>query len=555
MITVQLDVPAARDAAVRLDALSTVAQDRAAALQLLAARAHEELPSLRRVPVWADGFRARAGDLHARVDLAVAVSGGDEHALTAPVRYEVRVDDGQATRERLGAALAGLAAAVGTGTDPLTPVRRLHERLDRWADDPVVAAALLDALGGPGLVRLLAACGELGAASPAAAEPATRLARLVRRAARTAANGWAEQGAERGRALAVTGTPAERAAVSFLAAGRLPAEVLVGLADALEEQERAGAAPAPAALPGGSWLGLEGEERGAALDPAAGVLHALADHPEAALAWLTAGGPPRRAHWLARAWADGGARLGDLLGQATTAWQVLDDPDLDPAAQEARAHAAATVVADLLARLDPAAAPAAGPALAQVLAAWLHGLDASVNAPVPEPSGRVARGLRDAAGAPLPPAPLAEPARVVVVAGLALAGDEGLARLRAALTAHSAAALRAAASAGSGRLADAVLAQSALSALLASAVEGGRREAWVDLGARPVRAEDWQALLPALSAYAGRPGVDDAVLGQRLWAQWLGAVGDLGAALGDDVRDGCTAVFTWSAPQTGWSPT
>lgn len=571
MISVLLDVPAARDAATRLDALSTLAHDRSAALRRAAARAHEELPSLTGVTGWTAGFRARAGDLHARVDLALAVSGGDEHSLTGPVRYDVLVDDGDATRERLGTALAELAGLVGPGDD-LTPVRRLHERLDRWADDPVVATALVDALGGPGLVGLLARCGALGASgtSPAARDLPVRLAHLVRRAARTAARAWDDEAAARGRALAVTGTAGERAALSFLVnGGGLPAPVLAGLADALEEHELVHGVPTGGVLPGTSWLGLEGADRHAAVDAAAAVLQSLADTPDAALAWLTGGGAPRLGHWLRRTWtADGGRRLGDLLSQATTSWQVLDDPDLDAAAQAARVLDAARLVAAVLADIDPGAT-AAGPGLAHVLATWLHGLDASVNTPVPEPAGRVARGLRDATGAPLPPAPLAAPDRLRVVLRTALASDEGFARLRAGLTAHAAGVLRSAAGVGPTRLADALLAQSALTGLLAAALDGARRQAWVDLGVarrdsdKDSDGDGWQALLPDLAAYADRTGGDDDALGRQLWRQWLVAVarleGELGTrltdALDDDVRDGCTSVFGQATTQTGRSPT
>ena len=159
MVLVRMDVPAARDVASRLSALSALIQSRAQGVEDAVERAHASVfPALAGVPPWVSMYETAAGDLRARVDLAVLVNGGSESALdSGTVHYDVPSDDGTSTRVAVAHRMAEIGRDVeGLEQDPddLARVGQLQALMERYATDSTVMRTMDTDLGPDGVIEL-----------------------------------------------------------------------------------------------------------------------------------------------------------------------------------------------------------------------------------------------------------------------------------------------------------------------------------------------------------------------------------------------------------------
>jgi hypothetical protein len=231
---------------------------------------------------------------------------------------------GDLSTARLRDALLDLARDVLGGDTSAGTLAALQNLLDANADDPTLLSTFFLRLGGEGTADLISRLGTGVLAGRIDDAAGLQLAVTLQSALAAASALWTPTRA-RAFARGLVGAADGAAVVGFLFGNPWTAPVgeylTVEMADLIDARERLGAGRWVAGLAGGALTlaTLQFPDRaGRAADPAGAVLQTLGQYPDAALAWLTAGGPiagagragafPRIAYWVGeRVWpeADG----------------------------------------------------------------------------------------------------------------------------------------------------------------------------------------------------------------------------------------------------------
>lgn len=221
-------------------------------------------------------------------------------------------------------ALLDLARDILEGDSSAATLAALQSLLDACADEPALLGAFFQRLGGKGTADLVSRIGTAVLTKKIDDADGLRLAVTLQSALSAASSLWT---AGRARVFArdLVGASDGAAVVGFLFGNPWTAPMgehfTVAMADLFDRRERLGEGQWGAALPSGALTlsNLQFPDRpGRGADPAGAVLQTLGNYPDAALSWLTAGGPvagadragafPRIAYWVGeRVWpeADG----------------------------------------------------------------------------------------------------------------------------------------------------------------------------------------------------------------------------------------------------------
>lgn len=253
-------------------------------------------------------------------------------------------------------ALLDLARDVLEGDTSPATLAALQSLLDACADEPALLGAFFQRLGGKGTADLVSRIGTAVVTKKIDDADGLHLAVTLQSALSAASSLWT---AGRARVFArdLVGASDGAAVVGFLFGNPWTAPMgehfTVAMADLVDRRERLGEGQWGAELASGALTlsNLQFPDRpGRGADPAGAVLQTLGNYPDAALSWLTAGGPvagadragafPRIAYWAGeRVWpeADGytavtalwaGMQLAtggpnDPAGWNDDAWKVL----------------------------------------------------------------------------------------------------------------------------------------------------------------------------------------------------------------------------------------
>ncbi|WP_147795616.1 hypothetical protein [Cellulomonas sp. Y8] len=221
-------------------------------------------------------------------------------------------------------ALLDLARDILQGDSSAATLAALQSLLDACADEPALLGAFFQRLGGKGTADLVSRIGTAVITRKIDDADGLRLAVTLQSALSAASSLWT---AGRARVFArdLVGASDGAAVVGFLFGNPWTAPMgehfTVAMADLVDRRERLGEGQWGAALASGALTlsNLQFPDRpGRGADPAGAVLQTLGNYPDAALSWLTAGGPvagadragafPRIAYWVGeRVWpeADG----------------------------------------------------------------------------------------------------------------------------------------------------------------------------------------------------------------------------------------------------------
>lgn len=221
-------------------------------------------------------------------------------------------------------ALLDLARDILAGDTSPATLAALQSLLDACADEPALLGAFFQRLGGKGTADLVSRIGTAVLTRKIDDADGLRLAVTLQSALSAASSLWT---AGRARVFArdLVGASDGAAVVGFLFGNPWTAPMgehfTVAMADLFDRRERLGEGQWGAALASGALTlsNLQFPDRpGRGADPAGAVLQTLGNYPDAALSWLTAGGPvagadragafPRIAYWVGeRVWpeADG----------------------------------------------------------------------------------------------------------------------------------------------------------------------------------------------------------------------------------------------------------
>lgn len=221
-------------------------------------------------------------------------------------------------------ALLDLARDVLGGDTSAATLAALQSLLDACADEPALLGAFFQRLGGRGTADLVSRIGTAVVTKKIDDADGLRLAVTLQSALSAASSLWT---AGRARVFArdLVGASDGAAVVGFLFGNPWTAPMgehfTVAMADLVDQRERLAEGQWAAALASGALTlsNLQFPDRpGRGADPAGAVLQTLGNYPDAALSWLTTGGPvagadragafPRIAYWVGeRVWpeADG----------------------------------------------------------------------------------------------------------------------------------------------------------------------------------------------------------------------------------------------------------
>ncbi|MBW0252456.1 hypothetical protein [Cellulomonas sp. PS-H5] len=221
-------------------------------------------------------------------------------------------------------ALLDLARDILEGDSSAATLAALQSLLDACADEPALLGAFFQRLGGRGTADLVSRIGTAVVTKKIDDADGLRLAVTLQSALSAASSLWT---AGRARVFArdLVGASDGAAVVGFLFGNPWTAPMgehfTVAMADLFDRRERLGEGQWGATLASGALTlsNLQFPDRpGRGADPAGAVLQTLGNYPDAALSWLTAGGPvagadragafPRIAYWVGeRVWpeADG----------------------------------------------------------------------------------------------------------------------------------------------------------------------------------------------------------------------------------------------------------
>ena len=534
MVLVRMDVPAARDAASRLSALSALIQSRARGVEDAVERAQASVfPALAGVPLWVSMYETAAGDLRARVDLAVLVNGGDENALNSnTVEYDVPSDDGTSTRIALAHRMAEIGRDVeGREQDPadLARIGQLQALMERYATDSTVMRTMYTDLGPDGVIELTVDVGAVGFDRIREGASTLPALHLLHQGLETATRAMGQDDARAfGRGLAdatVMGFVLNRtSAFTFLTYdSEMNAFALMGAADRIGEAERDGPLHpgywqnATSGRPSFNLLGAafpDGALTNDYLDPMEGVFDSLAKDPAMVLDYFTdeSVGGARMSFWLQqRDWGvDSFETIGRIVDEAAT------DPAILGGGIESQQNAS-LLASGAVHHLSKNEAfglndgdwggTGASENLAHLLAVYMPGVDVASRLASPNVTPpATAAYLSDALGRNLPMTPVFDIAAVQELVGVVARDDDAFEMLRGGVSGYQQQLLAEAVHCvtppdHSSKVSDVLLESARIEGLFAHAVGAGsiedaayddaRAQAWVDLatgvvGAVPV---------------------------------------------------------------------
>ncbi|NHT18837.1 hypothetical protein [Cellulomonas sp. IC4_254] len=309
-----------------------------------------------------------SADARVLLDLHAVTAIADWSALGADLAAAGLHRPGDLSTSGLRDALLRLARDILGGDTSAATLAALQNLLDAHADDPTLLSTFFARLGGAGTADLVSRVGARVLDRRVDHETGLRLAVTLQSALSAASTLWTPA---RARAFArdLAGASDGAAVVGFLFGNPWTApmgeHLTVAMADLIDQRERLGTGPWASGLAGGALAlaNLQFPDRaGRAADPAGAVLQTLGQYPDAALAWLTAGGPvpgagradafPRIAHWAgARVWpeADGYTAVTALWSGMQLATGGPNDPaGWDQGAWTALAEANSAFIAAFL---------------------------------------------------------------------------------------------------------------------------------------------------------------------------------------------------------------
>lgn len=603
MVLVSIDVAACRDAANRLEKLAGEIEHQAMLVLAAAGAAGESTPSLNARMFWISSARTGSADMHARVDLAILVNGGDEGALlSGPINYKVPADDGRVVRGELGRQLAALSDPISGSPEDLERIEALNAHLAAWLEDDVVMSAMYDALGPAGSLDLLAA---VGAAGYDAQERSLPLAESLRKGLETASNAWPDEKAQQwGRDLAQHGAHPpmdgdgayqggdQALALSFLAASSgLDTRTLFGIAERIDELERRSgqhfeqynwAGRSTLAL-SALWHAFPKDRQDAAYDPMTSLFQSMADHPSTALEFFD--DPARQEYWIKdRDWSHDSFRsVAEVLDSATTDRSLIDPPtdadgNLRPEAVAAAELASATVhylpqnggfggkEEGGFLMIDGTivwGGAEAGADLAHIVSTYMPAVNAALDQSFNQTPPASRAGI-DALGRPVPLLPVFNRGDLATVIETASRNDAGFAELRSGVSAQNNAVLAAVAQdPADDRVSRALTSGAELEGFFAYNVGGGdvelaqsrdaRNQSWVDLGS------DLAGAIPVPGGDAVGFLVDQGVdltseqVGDSLTGNESRAVGDAND-MAEQAQNAYYRSSTWALDEAGALP-